>query len=172
MQFFFFFLRERFQLQGKEIQLEIKSNEIHVFQKHPCPTPPTHTESHMCLARVTAPSQENGFFQSANSSGSQFVALVSIITVMCWDDCEWRWECLFSCNCLFPTEISMSDPFIVLIIACLLFCLPACQGGRLGAAGILGSWYCWYRLCSPGVPYHCPPPRQAVRRLSPTSYRM
>ena len=102
----------------------------------------------MCSARVTAPSQENGFFQSANSSGSQFVALFSIITVMCWDDCEWRWECLFSCNCLFPTEISMSDPFIVLIIACLLFCLPACRGGRLGAAGILGSWYCWYRLCS------------------------
>ena len=27
-------------------------------------------------------------------------------------------------------------------------CLPACRGGRLGAAGILGSWYCWYRLCS------------------------
>lgn len=142
------------------------------FKSTPVP-PPLHTQSHTCARRGSQlPPRRTVFSQSANSSGSQFVALVSIITVMCWDDCEWRWECLFSCNCLFPTEISMSDPFIVLIIACLLFCLPACRGGRLGAAGILGSWYCSYRLCSPGVPQHCPPPRQAVRRLSPTSYRM
>ena len=67
--------------------------------------------------------------------------------------------CSHVINCLFPTEISMSDPFIVLVIACLLFCLPACQGGRLGAAGIVGSWYCWYRLCSRVSPSL--PPAQA-----------
>lgn len=79
-----------------------------------------------------------------------------IITVMCSDDCEWHWACLFSCNCLFPTEISMSDPFIVLIIACLIFCLP--EKAHHSAFGMVGIDY--------GAP--CGVPLQAgLRQLCP-----
>ena len=130
-----------------------------MFQK-----PPHHTH------RVTHGSAPEGlFFQSANSSGSQFVAIFFIITVMCWDDCEWRWECLFSCNCLFPTEISMSDPFIVLIITRLLFCLPAHRGGHHSAVRIVGIHHeAGVPHPSPGRPSgSCHPPAQEFKAVSP-----
>lgn len=130
------FRRSGFNCRGKISSFKSSQMKF-MFQKPPT----THTESHTCLRTVTAPPQEDRFSQSANSSGSQFVALVFIITVMCWDDCEWRWECLFSCNCLFPTEISMSDSFIVLIITCLLFYLPAPRGGHHGRARGGNCWY-------------------------------
>lgn len=75
-------------------------------------------------------------FEQTTHSGSALVALVFTITVLCSDDCEWRWACLFSCNCLFPTEISMSDPLIVLIIACLIFRLP--EEAHHSASGTVG----------------------------------
>ena len=102
------------------------------------------------------------FFQSANSSGSRLVAVVLLITVMCWDDCEWRWECLFSCNCLFPTEISMSDPFIVLNYH-LPPILPACLLGRPERH----CWDCWSHLWNRAPSY----PRQVIRQLSPAGHQ-
>ena len=108
----------------------------------------THTQSHTCPERVTAPPQGASFSKAqTDCSGSVFVALIFVITVMCSDDCEWHWACLFSCNCLFPTEISMSDPLIVLIITCLIFCLPEkAHHSAFGTVGIDYGAQCGFPL--------------------------
>lgn len=93
----------------------------------------------MCPGGVVVLPQEDSFSKNADGSEFAFVALAFIITVMCSDDCEWHWACLFSCNCLFPTEISMSDPFIVLIIACLICRLP--ERAHHSAFGMVGIDY-------------------------------
>lgn len=148
------FRRSGFNCRGKRSSFKSSQMKFMCFR-----SPPPHTQSHTCL-RTDSSAPEGPFSQSANSSGSQFVAIVFIITVMCWDDCEWRWECLFSCNCLFPTEISMSDPFTVLIITCLLFYLPAPRGGHHGRER-------WELLVSIMKPVS-PSPPQAGRQAAVT----
>lgn len=119
------FRRSGFNCRGKGSSFQSSQMKFMCFTRHRHACACVHTRSPSCPGRVTAPPQEDSFAKAQTThSGSALVALVFTITVLCSDDCEWRGACLFSCNCLFPTEISMSDPLIVLIIACLIFCLP------------------------------------------------
>lgn len=139
-----------------------------MFQKaHARACTPTHTNAPTCAhthmhAQIYVPREGHGsapeglFFQGADCSKFAFVALIFIITVVCSGDREWRWACLFSCNCLFPSEISMSDPFIVIIIACLIFCLP--ERSYHSAFGMVGTDY--------GAQWGSPL-MQALRQLCP-----
>lgn len=126
------FRRSGFNCRQKRSSFKSSQMKCMCFERHTHVCAHAHTVTHAPRAVTATPPEES--FQSADGSGFKFVAIILIITVMCSDNCEWRWECLFSCNCLFPTEISTSGPFIVLIIACLVLRLPR------------GPWACCFLL--------------------------
>lgn len=134
------FRRSGFNCRGKRSSFQSSQMKFMCLKRHTHRRACTHTHPVTYVPREGHGSAPGGLvFQSSDCSGSVFVALVFIITVMCSDDCEWHRACLFSCNCLFPTEISMSDPLIVLIIACLIFCLP--EKAHHSAFGTVGIDY-------------------------------